>query len=78
MKKIFVLLGVVTTLLFSSYSEGQQISISDQQLSKEVCFASEFETFGYELGDSFSLYDMNGSVNGGNYYVFFIDLSASW
>ena len=78
MKKIFILFSIIASLAFSSYAEGQQISVSDQQLSKEVCYASDFETFGYDLGDSFSLYDMNGAVNGGSYHVFFIDLSATW
>ena len=45
MKKVFILFSVIASLAFSSYAEGQQISVSDQQLSKEVCYASDFETF---------------------------------
>ena len=77
MKKILILSVSLVSFLFSSYSEGQQISISDQQLSKEVCYASDFES-NYAIGDDFSLYDLNGDVNGGNYHVFFIDMSATW
>ena len=77
MKKILILSISLISFLFSSYSEGQQISITDQQLSREVCFASEFDS-NYNLGDDFSLYDLNGDTNGGNYHVFFIDMSATW
>jgi len=77
MKKILILSISLISFLFSSYSEGQQISITDQQLSREVCFASEFDS-NYNLGDDFSLYDLNGDTNGGNYHVSFIDMSATW
>jgi hypothetical protein len=32
----------------------------------------------YEIGDTFKLSDYNGELNGGNYHIIFIDLSASW
>ena len=71
-------LGVLVfiSLAFSSYSVGDQISISDQQLTKSVCYGplgSDMTT-----GDDFSLYDYNGAYNGGEYHVIFMDLSASW
>ena len=31
-----------------------------------------------EAGDIFKLADWNGDLNGGNYHVIFIDMSASW
>ena len=77
MKKILILSVSLVSFLFSSYSEGQQISISDQQLSKEVCYASDFDS-GYNVGDDFSLYDLNGEYNGGTYKVMFFDMSATW
>jgi len=77
MKKILILSISLISFLFSSYSEGQQISIADQQLSREVCYGSDFES-SYDTGDNMSLYDFNGDVNGGNYHVFFVDMSATW
>ena len=72
----FTSIMLVASLAFSSYNVGDQISVSDQQLTKEVCYAP----LGGDLitGDDFSLYDLNGAYNGGNYHVIFIDMSASW
>jgi len=58
-----------------SYGVGQQISISDQQQNFDVC--NGIEPNGETEGDM-SLYDYNGDVNGGAYYVFHIDMAASW
>lgn len=77
MKKIILTTIASISLVFSSYSVGQTVSISDQQLTKEVCYASDFDS-GYNVGDDFSLYDLNGEYNGGNYHVMFFDMSATW
>ena len=77
MKKIILITITSISLVFSSYSVGQTVSISDQQLTKEVCYASDFDS-GYNVGDDFSLYDLNGEYNGGNYHVMFFDMSATW
>ena len=73
MKKILLLIVVISSFALCSYSVGQTISINDQQLTREVCYGSE-----YEIGDDFSLYDLNGDYNGGNYHVIFFDMSATW
>ena len=62
---------------FTAYNVGQTVSISDQQLTRTVCNESDFSDE-YQVGDSFSLYDLNGDYNGGNYHVMFFDLSATW
>ena len=77
MKKVILISIASISLVFSSYSVGQTVSISDQQLTKEVCYASDFDS-GYNVGDDFSLYDLNGEYNGGNYHVMFFDMSATW
>ena len=77
MKKIILITIVSTSLVFSSYSVGQTVSVSDQQLTKEICYASDFDS-GYNVGDNFSLYDLNGEYNGGTYHVMFFDMSATW
>ena len=58
---------------FAVYNVGQTISHSDQGLEREVCAGAN-----YEVGDTFSLLDLNGAENGGDYHVFFIDMSATW
>ena len=64
----------LSTFAFSQYCAGDQISISDQNI-EHVVGAGYGD---YEVGDTFKLADLNGDLNGGNYYITFIDMSASW
>ena len=73
-KIIFILLSVCSMLSALPYCAGEQISISHQNQSHEVCAGFE----DYETGDTFRLADYNGDLNGGNYHIIFIDMSASW
>jgi len=59
---------------FSSYNVGQTVSDSDQQVTKSTCFAGNE----YTVNDSWKLSDWNGALNGGNYKVIFIEMSATW
>mgnify|MGYP001195105924 FL=1 len=77
MKKIILLVIANLSLIFASYSVGQTVSISDQQISRDVCYASDFDS-NYNVGDAFSLYNLNGLYNGGQYHVIFLDMSATW
>ena len=67
----------VFSFVFCVYNVGQTVSLSDQQLSRTVCYESTFSDE-YQVGDSFSLYDLNGDYNGGTYHVMFFDMSATW
>ena len=75
MFKNFLVLVLFISLSFAVYNVGQTVSISDQQQNLEVCngFEPNDETDG-----NMSLYDYNGDFNGGAYYVFHIDMAASW
>ena len=64
MKKIIILLCVTFNFVFCAYNVGETISLSDQQLQREVCYSSDLNS-DYEVGDSFTLYDLNGAYNGG-------------
>ena len=57
-----------------TYCSGDQVSIVHQNISHEVCAGFE----DYETGDTFKLSDYNGELNGGNYHIILIDMSASW
>ena len=74
--KRFLSISIVLVSFVFSYNVGDQISISDQQLTKEVCYAPLGS--GLTTGDDFNLYGLNGAYNGGDYHVIFIDMSASW
>ena len=72
---IIILLMSCSSMLFAqTYCAGEQVSTAHQNISHEVC--AGFEE--YETGDTFKLSDYNGELNGGNYHIIFIDMSASW
>ena len=76
MKKgfIFIIFSCFGLLSAQTYCANEQVSIVHQMQEFDVCYASE----GYNTGDSWSLADYNGDLNGGNYHVLFIDMSATW
>ena len=71
---ILVLLSSFSMLSAQTYCAGEQISMTHQNQIHEVCAGFE----DYETGDDFKLSDYNGELNGGNYHIIFIDMSASW
>jgi hypothetical protein len=64
-----------STLLFGLYNVGQTVSISDQNVEFNVCNGENPHT---GSTSDFKLADLNGDLNGGSYYVFHIDMAASW
>ena len=76
MKKYIISLFLSVSFVFCVYNVGQTVSVSDQQLTRQVCHESQFSNE-YQVGDSFSLYDLNGEYNGGEYHVMFFDISAT-
>ena len=74
LNKILLMLSILS-FSFSAYSVGQTVSISDQQITLDVCNGVEPNG---ETDGEMTMYDYNGAVNGGSYYVFHIDMAASW
>jgi len=76
MKKIiFINLMLSLSLVFAqTYCAGDQISEAHQNDTHLVGAGTE----DYNIGDEFRLADWNGDLNGGNYHVIFVDMSASW
>ena len=70
MNRILFLL-IILSSLFAVYVEGQEISIEDQNISFDICS-------GDYPASTLSLSDFNGDLNGGDYKVMHIDMSASW
>ena len=64
----------LSTIAYTQYCAGEQITDSDLNTQFEVCYGSG----NYETGDTWSLSDYDGSQNGGNYHVIFMDMSATW
>ena len=71
---IIVLMSCFSMLSAQSYCAGEQIETFDLNTQYEVCYGSG----DYETGDSWSLIDYDGSQNGGEYHILFIDMSATW
>tara|TARA_B100002052_G_C15639410_1_gene487670 strand:+ start:77 stop:301 length:225 start_codon:yes stop_codon:yes gene_type:complete len=74
MKKIILSVLFLSSIYAQSYCAGDQVSTADQNLEHMVGAAMD----GYEVGDTFKLADYNGALNGGEYHIIFIDMSASW
>ena len=53
MRRFLISITLIMSFAFSSYNVGDQISISDQQLTKEVCYAAPGSDF--TIGDNFNL-----------------------
>ena len=70
MKRILFLL-IISSSLFAVYEVGEQISIEDQQQLFDICSGDYPES-------TLRLSDFNGDLNGGDYKVIHIDMSASW
>jgi len=71
---ILILVSCFSILSAQTYCVGDQISTTHQNQEHEVCAGFE----DYETGETFKLADYNGELNGGNYHIIFIDMSASW
>ena len=71
---LFFILFTINILSSQTYCAGDQISLTHQNLVHTVGAGIE----GYNVGDEFRLADWNGDLNGGQYHVVFIDMSASW
>ena len=71
---IFILLSSFSMLSAQTYCAGDQINDFDLNYQYDVCYGSG----NYETGDSWSIADYDGSQNGGEYHILFIDMSATW
>jgi len=74
MKKIILLL--ITTFCFAGmYNVGQTINMGHQNAEHEICYGSNLDPNGDGI---FQLSELNGDLNGGDYNVIAIEMSASW
>ena len=76
MKRLIIIsISMLTSFVIGqTYCAGDQVSTTHQNLIHTVGAGTE----DYLVGSDFKLADWNGDLNGGNYHVIFIDMSASW
>ena len=72
MKNKFSLVIIFLSSLFSAYDVGDQLSENHQNMEFGFCYPQA------QVGNSFSFAQHNGDLNGGNYKVLMIEVSASW
>ena len=73
-KYLLIIMLYFTAGYAQTYCAGDQVSLNDQNATHFVGAAYD----DYQVGDDFKLADWNGDLNGGQYHVIFIDMSASW
>ena len=77
MKKIgfYIFLVLSVNIVYPAvYDIGESVSSEHQNLSYETCYGGN----DYDIGDNWKLADWNGDLNGGNYNVIVLIMSASW
>ena len=74
MKNILISTIVLISFVFPVYNVGDIVSTSDQNVTLSVCD----QTSEYSVGDEVSLASWNGDLNGGDYHVIWLEMSASW
>ena len=75
MIKYFLITSVLSLSLLFSYEVGQTMSTTHQNMTFDVCNSENPQT---GSTSDFKFADLNGDLNGGNYYVFHVDMAASW
>ena len=75
MNKFLIIVALSVSFTFAqTYCAGETVSITHQNATHPVGAAYD----DYQVGDDFRLADWNGELNGGEYHIIFIDMSASW
>ena len=76
---------IIVTKLTASYAVGDTITIDDQLMKFSYCYPSDSSAVidpltgdTIKVASTFSFAQHNGDLNGGNYQVLMIEVSASW
>ena len=72
-RKYFII--VILMSIAFTYEVGETISLMHQNKELDICYASELDPNNDGI---FSLAEYNGDLNGGQYFVTLIDMSATW
>ena len=74
MLKFFHLLFIILSMSFA-YEVGETISSNHQNQDFTICYAPELDPNGDGI---FNFSEYNGDLNGGQYYVIFLEMMATW
>ena len=73
-KSVFLLILLLllnVSMLFSAYEIGDTMSEEDQNIEYDICYGDYPE-------EVFKFANINGTINGGDYKIAIIGLSATW
>ena len=74
MIKLYHLILLIISFSYA-YEVGETISISLQNMVFDICYAPELDP---NNDGVFSFSEYNGDLNGGQYYVIFLEMMATW
>ena len=74
MLKFYHFILIIISFSFA-YEVGETISMSHQNNELPICYASELDP---NNDGVFSFAEYNGDLNGGQYYVIFLEMMATW
>ena len=74
MKYYYLILLIILSLSFA-YEVGETISITHQNMDFTICYAPELDP---NNDGVFNFSEYNGDLNGGQYYVIFLEMMATW
>ena len=69
----FIWVLIITIVL--PYEVGETISMAHQNADFDICYAPELDP---NNDGVFNFSEYNGDLNGGQYYVIFLEMMATW
>ena len=74
MLKCYHLIFIIISFSFA-YEVGETISMAHQNMNFDICYAPELDP---NNDGVFNFSEYNGDLNGGQYYVIFLEMMATW
>ena len=74
MLKFYHVIIIIISFSFA-YEVGETISIAHQNMEFDICYAPELDP---NNDGVFNFSEYNGDLNGGQYYVIFLEMMATW
>ena len=74
MLKFYHFIFIIISFSFA-YEVGETISIAHQNMDFDICYAPELDP---NNDGVFNFSEYNGDLNGGQYYVIFLEMMATW
>ena len=74
MLKFYHLILIILSFSFA-YEVGETISMAHQNMDFDICYATDLDP---NNDGVFNFSEYNGDLNGGQYYVIFLEMMATW